>query len=106
MNLHNNVEQVEPNVEHNMKNVDKEERLKRIRNQASMGTKNEGAGSFIFDLGSVADLALRDSANGFQLTCEDENKKFSKKVKWSYEMETRAYTYEEIKKMVSIFLVY
>ena len=102
MNIHNNVE----HVRNNMKNEDKEERLRRIRNQASMGTKNEGAGSFIFDLGSVADLALRDSANGFQLTCEDENKKFSKKVKWSYEMETRAYTYEEIKKMVSIFLVY
>ena len=102
MNIHNNVE----HMRNNMKNEDKEERLKRIRNQASMGTKNEGAGSFIFDLGSAADLALRDDANGFRFTCEDENEKFYKKVKWSYEMETRAYTYDEIRRMVSIFLVY
>jgi len=102
MNIHNNVE----HVRNNMKNEDKEERLRRIRNQASMGTKNEGAGSFIFDLGSAADLALRDDANGFRFTCEDENEKFYKKVKWSYEMETRAYTYDEIRRMVSIFLVY
>jgi hypothetical protein len=102
MNIHNNVE----HVRNNMKNEDKEERLRRIRNQASMGTKNEGAGSFIFDLGSAADLALRDGANGFRFTCEDENEKFYKKVKWSYEMETRAYTYDEIRRMVSIFLVY
>jgi hypothetical protein len=80
----------------------KVERYKRIHSQSAMGSKDRGGGLFLFEFGIPLDLASKEGTSGFHFKTVASKRMYCKNVKWSDEMATTAFTYEEIKKKVSV----